>query len=1184
VARWQFWIDRGGTFTDCIGRAPDGGLHVAKVLSGPDAPLHGIRRLLGLDPQAPIDPCDVRLGTTLATNALLERRGEPCALVITRGFGDLLRIGDQTRPDLFAPTIERPGPLYAAVLEVDARADADGVTLQAPDPEVTRAGLADLVATGLRSVAIAVMHGHRARDLERTLGAWASEVGFTHVSLSHEVAAEIGLLGRGDTTVVDAYLTPALQRYLADLGEALPGSRLQLMQSSGGLTSPARFTGRNAILSGPAGGAVACAALAATRRTPAVIGLDMGGTSSDVCRAVDPARTGEDAAVGRVYETRVAGVRVRAPMVEVHTVAAGGGSICRLDGDRLTVGPDSAGADPGPLCYGHPEARALALTDINLALGRLSADRFALPLSRARVDAALTDLAARLGERTPPQVAQGFFDIAVEQMALAIRHVSVERGYDAADHGLVVFGGAGGQHACAVARRLGIDTVWLHPLAGVMSAWGIGLAPLSWHGEADLGGAALASAPPLADAALEQLVDAGRRRMVEADGVDPTDITATRRVDLRYAGTETAITIAWDDGRALRARFEATHARQFGYVRPGHGIEMTAARVELSAAGPGVALPTIAKAAAVPRPDADDADRLWFGGQWVPRPIYDREHIGAGAHVDGPALVLEPTATIVVEPGWRLVMHPDGIAELRDLHPSPPRPRGTGRDEIRLELFSNRFMAVAEQMGTVLRRTAVSTNIRERRDFSCAVFDVHGGLVANAPHMPVHLGAMGQTVEAVAARHPHPDAGDVFASNDPALGGSHLPDITVVSPVFVGGALRFFVASRGHHADVGGTTPGSMPPDATTLAEEGAVLSALRIVAAGRFDEDAVRAALLAGPHPARRVADNLADLQAQVAANEMGARLLRRMCDEHGADVITAYMQHLQDEAAAQVGRAIARLPDGDARFVDTTDDGTAIAVRIAVAGDRLHVDFTGTSGVHPGNLNAPRAVTVAAVLYVLRCLVDRPIPLNRGCLRPVTLVIPPGGLLDPQKLAAVAAGNVETSQRIVDVLWGALGLAAASQGTMNNLTFGDDSFGYYETIGGGEGAREGHVGESGVHTHMTNTRITDPEILERRFPVRLLEFSLRAGTGGRGRFAGGDGLLRRFEALAPLSVSILSDRRIRPPFGLAGGRPGQVGDNRIAGVIVGGRASAHIAVGDTFEIATPGGGGYGDPDPTPR
>ena len=1184
--RWRFWVDRGGTFTDCIGQAPGtGALRVTKVLSSDDAPLRGIRTLLGLQPDDPIPPCELRMGTTLGTNALLERNGRPCALAITRGFGDLLEIGDQSRPEIFAVPIERPPSLPAAVLELDARLGPDGTVLARPDPEALRPALRRLHAQGLRSLAVVVMHAYRDGTLEQQVARLAREEGFEHVSCSHEVAAEIGLLPRGDTTVVDAHLTPLLQDYLAGLRRALPGSRLQVMGSSGGLHPAERFRGRDAVLSGPAGGVVACASLARAHGLPAVLGLDMGGTSTDVCRV------GED--LPRVYETRVAGVRLRTPMLAIHTVAAGGGSICRFEHGRLQVGPRSAGADPGPLCYGRADARALTVTDIDLVLGRLCDDRFPFPLHAGPAHEALAALRERLPapwrERPLPAVAEGFFHVAVEHTAQALRHVTVARGHDAREHALLVFGGAGGQLACALARRLGVSQVLFPPLPGALSAFGMGLAPLTWHGEADLGRHALDATVV---ARMRQAADALRAQghaVLERDGIPAARREAVVRVELRYAGTETALGVplppstAPDDptavATALRAAFEAEHRRELGYARPEHPVEAVTLRVELRGTLEPPALPEIPDGAALPPPLR--STRLWLHDAWHDAPVYDRPALPRGPVLRGPALVLDETGTLVLEPGWTLEVAFDGSLRLHD-HGGESRPAlGTACDPVQLEIFAHRFMSIAEQMGTVLRRTALSTNIRERLDFSCAVFDAHGGLVANAPHLPVHLGAMGESVAAIAAQHLHPAPGDAFATNDPTAGGSHLPDITVVTPVHVGGALAFWVASRGHHADVGGITPGSMPPDSRTLAEEGVVFRGQRIVHQGTLDHAGIMATLRSGPHPARRPTENLADLQAQIAANHAGARLLEALVHEHGLPVVAAYMQHVQDDAARAVAEAIARLPDGEARFDDHTDDGVPIAVTLRITGDRAAIDFTGTGAAVPGNLNAPRAVTVAAVLYVLRCLVGEPIPLNKGCLRPITLTIPPGSLLHPAPHHAVAGGNVETAQRLVDVLLAAGGAQAASQGTMNNLTFGDATFGYYETIGGGEGACPDRAGTSGVHTHMTNTRITDPEVLEARFPVRLLAFGLRRGSGGAGRFAGGDGLVRRLELLAPLEVSLLSDRRRNPPFGLAGGGPGAPGRNRLESggraAALPGRVTVNARAGDVITIETPGGGGHG-------
>ncbi len=1176
---WRFWIDRGGTFTDCIGRDPaTGAIRVTKVLSADDAPLRGIRTLLGLSADDPIPPCELRMGTTLGTNALLERRGHPCALAITRGFGDLLEIGDQSRPEIFALHIDRAPTLHAAVLEVDARLAVDGRTLDRPDPARLRTQLRALAERGLTSLAVVVMHAYLDGALEREIADLARTEGFTHVSCSHEVAAEIGMLGRGDTTVVDAYLTPLLREYLAGLGHALPGSRLQVMQSSGGLTSARRFRGRDSVLSGPAGGVVACAALARRHAHDAVIGFDMGGTSTDVSR-LGPR-------LPRVYETRVAGVRLRTPMLAIHTVAAGGGSYCRYEHGRFTVGPQSAGADPGPLCYGRPHAEALTLTDINLVLGRLSDDRFVFSLDRAPVDAALERLRAQLPtpwrDRPAPAIAEGFFAVAVESMAAAIREVTVARGHDARDHALVVFGGAGGQHACAVARRLGVGEVLVPPLPGALSAWGMGLAPLTWHGESDVGRVPLdETLVPHLHRAADRLAHKGRR-VLEEDGLPPGPRAIERRVELRYAGTETTLDVALpdpDDARpahALRHAFEEQHRRELGYARTEHPVEAVTVRVEVEGHLEPPTLPLVPEAQTAPDPLRTAT--LWVDGAWVEAPTFRREDLVRGPVVHGPALVLDDTGTVVLESGWSLCVADDGTLCLRDEGGPMRAAVSTEADPVQLEIFANRFMSIAEQMGTVLRRTALSTNIRERLDFSCAVFDREGGLVANAPHMPVHLGAMGESVAAIARQHPEPAPGDVFATNDPTAGGSHLPDITVVTPVHIEGRLAYYVASRGHHADVGGITPGSMPPDSTQLSEEGVVFRGQRIVHQGTLDIDGIMATLRGGPHPARRPEENLADLQAEIAANHAGARLLTALVDERGRAVVDAYMQHVQDNAARAVGEAIERLPDGEVRFADHTDDGVPIVVTMRIEGSRATIDFTGTGPAVEGNLNAPRAVTVAAVLYVLRCLVGEPIPLNRGCLRPVRVVIPPGSLLDPAPHHAVAGGNVETAQRLVDVLLAAVGASAASQGTMNNLSFGDASFGYYETIGGGEGAGPEHDGTSGVHTHMTNTRITDPEVLEARFPVRLLRFGLRRGSGGEGLHPGGDGLVRELEMLAPLRVSMLSDRRTHPPFGLAGGQDGAPGRTRHGDRELAARATVEVEPGDVITIETPGGGGYGE------
>ena len=1172
---WHIWIDRGGTFTDCVGRDPNTGLlRAVKLLSSDQAPLLGIRRLLGLGDEAALPPCRVRMGTTLATNALLERRGAACGLAISRGFGDLLAIGDQTRPDLFALAIAPRPQLQRAVLEVDARLAADGALLLRPEPAGLRAELRSLRATGLRSLAVAVLHAHRDGALEREIGEAAGEAGFEHVTLSHEVAGAQGFLARVETAVVDAYLTPLLRDYVALLTSELPGSELQIMQSSGDLTPARRFRGRDAVLSGPAGGVVACAALARELGLAQVIGFDMGGTSTDVTRWA-----GE---YERRHEAEVAGVRVRTPMLAIHTVAAGGGSICRVEAGRLTVGPKSAGADPGPLCYGREAATALTITDVNLALGRLGGARFPFALAPGRVTAALeqlaTELAAAGSPRAPMQVAEGLRRVADEHMAAAIREVSLRRGHDVRDHAMIVFGGAGGQHACAVARLLGVRTLVFHPLAGVLSAFGMGAARVGWHGEQDAGQALLDDAALAGiERCFRELEARGRAELAAAGSTDEVgELVALRRVDLRYQGTHAAQTLALvGDAAALTTAFTDERRRVFGYAREGHPIELVSARVELVEVGEGLSGHVVMDMSQAP----GDASRceLWIAGGWQTAPVWPREALRVGQRVYGPAIVVEDTATIVLEPGFVAELEPGGCLIARDERGAATEVVGDARDPVLREVLGHRITAIAEQMGVVLQRTALSTNIRERLDFSCAVFDARGDLVTNAPYIPVHLGAMPESIRGVLAAHPEPPPGAVYVTNDPSAGGSHLPDITVISPVHdAAGRLCFFVASRGHHADVGGIEPGSMPPQARSLDEEGVVFRALRVVSAGRFEREAVLAVLGGGLWPARRPEENLADLEAQIAANQAGARLLLELCGQYGEPLITATMQAIQDDAAAAVGAALLRLPAGERSFVDAMDDGAAIAVRLVVAGGRLRVDFTGTAPQDPGNLNAPRAVTVSALLYVLRLLAGRAMPLNSGCLRVVDLTLPPG-LLSPGPGAAVAAGNVETAQRVVDVLLGALGLAAASQGTMNNLTFGDESFGYYETLGGGAGACAGHAGRSGVHTHMTNTRVTDPEVLEARDPVRLWRFGLRCGSGGAGRWCGGEGLVRELEFLRPMQVAILSQRRERAPFGLEGGSPGAVGRNLLDERALPGRVAVVVAAGQRLRIETPGGGGFG-------
>ncbi|MAJ61191.1 MAG: hypothetical protein CBC48_15235 [bacterium TMED88] len=1193
MGMWEFWIDRGGTFTDCIGRTPDGKLVVHKLLSDEDAPLRAIRELwqreVGVtDSDTALPRCRVRLGSTVATNALLERRGQPTVWVTDQGLGDVLAIGTQERPDLFDLRIERPSPLAEWNVEWVGRISAEGQSVSAFDEADLGKRLRVVRAAGAESVAVTGMHAYAFPEAEERVRRVAEACGFEDVVCSHEVAREMGFLARAETTVADAYLTPLLRSHVGRLASALPQADLLFMQSSGGLIDASGFRGPRALLSGPAGGVVAAARVAARAGAVHAIGFDMGGTSTDVSLI----RDGE---VERSFESRVAGICVRAPMLQIHTVAAGGGSLCRFDGFRLTVGPESAGSEPGPLCYGRADASDdLALTDINLLLGRVQPDRFPFPLDREAPLRALSRLHGRLKaagfSMSADEVAAGFVEVANASMAEAMTQISVARGVDPREHVLVGFGGAGGQHVCALARRLGMKRVLLHPLAGLLSAYGIGQAAVSWDGEHDAGRAPLLQGRLSREISMlfEGLEEAGRSALV---GAARGSLRAERWLDLRYQGTEAPLTLREPENAASGAAwldaFAAEHERRFGYQRPGHPVEAVTARVrvlesETVEPPPGEGLD------GPPLPPPRRFESVYFeeGGRQAAA-VYHREDLRVGQSFQGPALILEATGTVVLDPGFRLRVADDGLFDLEDRQgpPSGRMVRDIERaDPIRLEVFGNRFMSMAEQMGAVLRNTAVSANIKERLDYSCAVFDRRGGLVANAPHIPVHLGAMGATVRAVQEQFSSLETGDAVVTNDPFQGGSHLPDVTVVTPVFVDGASgpEFFVASRGHHADLGGRTPGSMPPDSRTLNEEGVVLSPFRLVKSGRFQEDDLRHALSDAPYPARCPDDNVSDLIAMVAANRIGERLLQDFVAEQGRAAVAATMGQLQSAAAGRVASEIGALADGEYRFRDQMDDGIEVAVKIQIEGERMHVDFFETGDACEGNLNAPPAVVQAALLYVLRSMVAAPIPLNGGCLDPVRLTIRPGSLLDPPGGSAVVGGNVETSQRVVDVLLGALGLAAASQGTMNNLTFGDADFGYYETIGGGAGAGPGYAGASGVHTHMTNTRITDPEVLEARYPVRLEAFALRQGSGGAGQNRGGDGLIRRYRFLAPVTMSLLAERRTVQPWGLAGGRPGRAGSDRIerhSGQVelLSGKVSEDLEAGDVLVIETPGGGGYG-------
>jgi len=1195
--RWRFWIDRGGTFTDVVARAPNGALQTRKLLSvNPehyaDAAVEGIRRILDVE-SGPLPPGlvdDVRMGTTVATNALLERKGEPTVLAITAGFGDALRVGWQARPDLFVRNIVLNDQLYDRVVEIGERVRADGAVDRHLDENRARVDLAAAHAAGLRAVAIVLVHGWRFPDHEKRLAEIARDVGFDQVSVSHEVGALIKLIGRGDTTVADAYLSPILRAYVervgADLGPATP---LQFMQSSGGLTAADAFRGKDAILSGPAGGVVAMAETAKAAGFNRAIGFDMGGTSTDVSHFAGEYERTSDAVV--------AGVRLRAPMLSIHTVAAGGVSICRFEGGRMRVGPQSAGAVPGPAAYrrGGP----LTVTDCNLMLGKLNPDFFPAvfgpnadqPLDaeavRLHFDALVAEVEAATGRATTPgELAEGFVTIAVQNMAEAIRSISIQRGYDVTRYVLNCFGGAGGQHACLVADALGMTKVLLHPFAGVLSAYGMGLAEVRAIRQAT-------EAAPLDSARDPALADriaglaAAAQADLEAQDFAARAVSTVARAEIKFAGSDTPLVVPFGPADAMAEAFETLHRRRFGFYAEDKALIVETLEVEaIGHSDQAPSRPTLATATGSLETVAELTVRM--AGRDRPTPVYRRDGLTPGLAVDGPAILLEDTGTIVVEPGWRATIDAQANLLLERVVPLPARTAiGTDVDPIMLEVFNSRFMACAEQMGEALRATAYSVNIKERLDFSCAIFDATGALIANAPHIPVHLGSMGESIRTVIASRGGGGMkrGDVYMLNAPYNGGTHLPDITVIMPVFLDEdtAPAFFVAARGHHADVGGTTPGSMPASSRTVDDEGVLIDDFLLVDAGRLREAETRALFASGRHPSRNIDQNLADLKAQVASCTRGADELVRMTAEFGRPVVTAYMGHIQDNAEEAVRRAIAALKPG--AFAYEMDDGAVIRVRIDVDAQARSavVDFTGTSEQRPTNFNAPLSITRAATLYVFRTLVDDAIPLNEGCLKPIKLIVPEGSMLNPRYPAAVVAGNVETSQAVVDTLYGALGVLAASQGTMNNFTFGDDARQYYETIAGGAGAGPGFDGTSAVQTHMTNSRLTDPEVLETRFPVLLEEFSIRRGSGGVGRWRGGDGAVRRIRFLEPMTAAILSNRRRVPPFGADGGGPGATGVNRIERVDgtvdpLTSTAEVSMSPGDVFVIETPGGGGFGE------
>jgi 5-oxoprolinase (ATP-hydrolysing) len=1196
--RWQFWIDRGGTFTDIVAITPDHRILTRKLLSEnpdryPDAAVEGIRLLLELQPGEPIPEAaiaSVKMGTTVATNALLERKGDRTVLVITQGFRDALRIGYQNRPDIFAQEILLPEMLYERVIEVHERIDAHGQELTPIDLDYLQKKLQSAYNSGIRSCAIVFMHGDRYPDHEQKAAEIARSIGFSQISLSHQVSPLMKLVSRGDTTVVSAYLSPILRRYVEQVAEQLSpsgdiGSRLLFMQSNGGLVAASRFQGKDAILSGPAGGIVGAVKTSGLDGFEKIISFDMGGTSTDVAHY-----HGE---YERAFETEIAGIRLRAPMMAIHTVAAGGGSILFYDGARFRVGPESAGANPGPAAYG--KGGPLTVTDANVMVGKLQPEFFPKifglngdkPLDSAIVRDKFREIATQL-QQTPEAIAAGFLEIAVQNMANAIKKISLERGYDVSEYTLVCFGGAGGQHACAIADTLGMETIFIHPYAGVLSAYGIGLAEIRVIQEKGVEKVFNEAILLDLEALFTELGDRARAELNAQQPPENASIQTIRKVYLKYQGTDSPLGVDFDGFESTRTRFERLHRQQFGFIMDSKPLLVAYISLEL-------VCPTFEEEETIisrfrtTSPLVVTTVPVYTAATWYDTPVYQRAELQPGDEILGPALIIEETGTNLIEPGWRGSIDPLANLILQKVKLNLPKvtesDRPTGPNPVLLEIFHNLFRSIAEQMGTMLQKTSYSVNIKERLDFSCAIFDEFGGLVANAPHIPVHLGSMGESVKSlIRDRGEELRAGDVYALNNPYNGGTHLPDITVITPIFAGNHLKplFYVASRGHHADIGGITPSSMPPDSRSIAEEGIFIDNFRIVAEGKFLEAEILDLLTNAPYPARNPLQNLADLQAQIAANEKGSREILRLVNRYGLAKVRDYMGYVQDNAEECVRRVVEKLSDGE--FSTQLDNGAVIRVKITIDRPRLSakIDFTGTSPQLDNNFNAPVAVTKAAVLYVFRTLVMDNIPLNEGCLKPLEIIIPKNSMLSPSYPAAVVAGNVETSQHITDCLYGALGVMASSQGTMNNFTFGNSRYQYYETICGGSGAGEGFPGTDAVHTHMTNSRLTDPEVLEYRFPILVDSFEIRANSGGKGRYRGGNGVIRRIRFLEPMIAGIVSSHRSIHPFGLGGGESGEIGQNwleRADGTReeLGAIATVVMNAGDVFVIETPGGGGFG-------
>src|SRR5262245_48512717 len=1201
LSGWQFWIDRGGTFTDIVARRPDGSLVTHKLLSEnpeqyPDAAVAGIRYLLGISDNAPI-PVErieaVKMGTTVATNALLERKGERVVLFITRGFKDALRIAYQNRPRIFDREIRLPEMPYKKVVEVAERIGARGEIVIPLDVQGIREDLELAYAEGFRSIAILFMHGYRFPQHEQRVAEAARAIGFSQVSVSHQVSPMMRFVSRGDTTVVDAYLSPILRRYVDRVAAELPGVRLMFMQSNGGLADARRFQGKDSILSGPAGGIVGMARVSEMAGFTRIIGFDMGGTSTDVSHYA-----GE---FERAFETEVAGVRMRAPMMSIHTVAAGGGSILHFDGSRYRVGPDSAGANPGPACYrrGGP----LTVTDCNVMLGKIQPGYFPnvfgpkgdqsidVEIVHEKFTALAVEIEAAIGTRQKPEeVAEGFIKVAVANMANAIKHISVQRGHDVTRYTLACFGGAGGQHACLVADELGVTSIYIHPLAGVLSAFGMGLADITAMREKAVEVRMKETELAQIRGELDGLCEIAKQEVL-SQGVLRKYVELRERAHLRYEGTDSALIVPFGGLSDMQRDFEAAYQHRFSFLMPGREIIVEAISVE-AIGKPGTFSETPATIALTSEA-AVEYVKMTTGGATLTAPVVLREGLTPGRRIDGPAIIAEKNATTIIEPGWRAEVTPLNHLILNRVFARARREAiGTEVDPVMLEVFNNLFMSIAEQMGLRLANTAYSVNIKERLDFSCALFDVEGNLIANAPHMPVHLGSMGESIKTVIRENAGSiKPGDVYVLNDPYNGGTHLPDVTVITPVFdeQREETLFYVGSRGHHADIGGITPGSMPPFSRTVEDEGVLLDNVKLVEGGCLLEDRMRRILASARYPARNIDQNMADLRAQIAANEKGVQELNRMVAHFGLDVVKAYMRHVQNNAEESVRRVLGVLKNGE--FSYQMDNGAVIRAKIVIGADSRNatIDFTETSAQLESNFNAPSAVVHAAVLYVFRTLVDADIPLNAGCLKPLHLIIPEGSMLNPRHPAATVAGNVETSQCITDALYGALGVMAASCGTMSNFTFGNAHYQYYETISGGTGAGPGFHGCDTVQAHMTNSRLTDPEVLEWRFPVRIEEHSIRRGSGGRGRWNGGNGATRRIRFLEPMTAAVLSGHRLVPPYGMAGGEPGGLGHNWVerAGYPAAGERielsyadEIDVREGDVFVIETPGGGGYGIPE----